>query len=122
MAAMCLRGKTKCDCIRRCESGLSAFPELFEGCRAACLTDDPPADATDYLENYVGDDITIGYYGIDADPYSGGGIMGLPESQALILSNSTLLEPSEDSTLLYLGVGLGVLIAVGLMAYAFLKK
>lgn len=127
--ALCLRGKTKCDCIRRCDSGLLSWPELAAGCRAACLTGDPPANACDYLENYLagGDQTQIAYYGIDCDPFSGSGIMGLPETQALILADSPLLQTLNgsgdgDNTLSYLFIGGLVLIAVGLLAYAFLKK
>ncbi len=61
------------DCKSKCMGWFPGNFTLAAGCESSCNAGEEILSQCDYLENYVGDQATIAYYGIDCDLESGSG-------------------------------------------------
>lgn len=69
---LCLKKSCR-NCVRRCKSWFPHSKSLESACRAKCRSGSHNFKKCDFLENDVGDQVTIGYYSQDCDPNKGFG-------------------------------------------------
>lgn len=82
----CMNNAGNVPCKNNCASWFPGNYTLTAACQAGCDAGNNYESMCDYLENYVGDQQTIAYYGIDCDLNTGSGSKTIADRNKNILT------------------------------------